>query len=87
MRKRQAFIGVAFAVLLSGQSLEAGTAWDNDIISGRILEAAISGMERLISLVSRSSTLPLRADGEGGGTEKRAVVIAHSRHGSGSFRI
>src|SRR5208283_1192956 len=67
MHKGPVFVGLAFAGLLSGHSVDAGIVWDDGIISERIVRAAISGVERLTSIVGKSGGLPLRADGGGDG--------------------
>ena len=69
MRTGKVFIGVVFAVIVSGRALEAGTIWDDGIVSEGNVRAAISGVEALISLVGGFSGLPLRADGDGGGSD------------------
>jgi len=51
MREGRVFVGIAFAIMLSGQSLEARTILDDGIIFVRIVPATISGAEYLISLV------------------------------------
>src|SRR5208282_4920420 len=85
MHKRRVFVGLAFAGLLSGQSVDAGTVWDDGIISGRIVRAGISGVEWLTSLVGKSSGMPLRADGggDGGGSDGSGSSDGSSGDGTG----
>src|SRR5271165_4122312 len=85
MHKGPVFVGLAFAGLLSGHSVDAGIAWDDGIISERIVRAAISGVERLTSIVGKSSGLPLRADGggDGGGSDGSGSGDGSSGDGTG----
>ena len=67
MRRGRVFCGImVVAVMMSGRSLEAGSIWNDAIISGRIVRVAISGAEGIISLVGRANGLPLSADSGGG---------------------
>src|SRR5271165_6444457 len=85
MHKGPVFVGLAFAGLLSGHSVDAGIAWDDGIISERIVRAAISGVERLTSIVGKSSGMPLRADGggDGGGSDGSGSGDGSSGDGTG----
>jgi hypothetical protein len=67
MRGVRVVLAVVAGLMLSSRSLEAGNIWEDWILSGSTVRAVVTGMEVLLSLASRLSALPVRADGGGDG--------------------